>query len=104
MLERRYGLISPFENPLVRYGDFPSEWIAGPELFSNFQPTVPIRTAARSVVCLVLVSAGGTGKFLNDRRHRRSTESGNLLAFEDQPKPVGDVVAMRQSGRRFINT
>jgi hypothetical protein len=88
----------------IKANDYASEWIAGSELFSNFQPTVPIRAAARSVVCLVLVSAGGTGKFLNDRRHRRSTESGNLLAFEDQPKPVGDVVAMRQSGRRSINT
>jgi hypothetical protein len=77
-----------------------------PDLSRSPISSPPYRSEQRLDLWFVLFSSQqeGTGKFFNDRRHRRSTESGNLLAFEDQPKPVGDVVAMRQSGRRFINT
>ena len=78
----------------VTIGDYASRWIFGSALFFHFQPTAPIRTAAGCVVSPARVSARGTGKFLCDRRHRRSIQSGNLLAFEDQPKPIGNEVAM----------
>ena len=65
-------------------------------------PTV-VKEADAAIDGLLNESDGGF--FVGSVAEMMSThaESGNLLAFEDQPKPVGDVVAMRQSGRRFIN-